>query len=50
MDILFTHIDKVVKMIEKFIDELSKSPLLSDEVIISLIVLMIIILVIIISN
>jgi len=44
MDILFTHIDKVVKMIEKFIDELSKSTLLSDEVIISLIVLMIIIL------
>ena len=45
MDILFTYIDKVVKMIEKFIDELSKSPLLSDEVIISLMVLMIIILV-----
>lgn len=45
MDILFTYIDKVVKMIEKFIDELSKSPLLSDEVIISLIVLMIVILV-----
>lgn len=45
MDILFTYIDKVVKMIEKFIDELSKSPLLSDEMIIALIVLMIIILV-----
>jgi uncharacterized membrane protein len=45
MDILFTYIDKVVKMIEKFIDELSKSSLFSDEVIISLIVLMIIILV-----
>ena len=44
MDILFTYIDKVVKMIEKFVDELSKSPLLSDEVMIALIILMIIIL------